>query len=128
MSFPFPNVKSIIAEKNFAVGEQRLAETKINLPVSDFNCRVLVMLIYVLFGISLTLASFTGLQFFYMYYLERINKEHKSRIYELERHSKYLSKRLKEAEQQITEQNDLIETIFDNAGEEEVWADVIEDR
>ena len=87
-------------------------------------------MIYILIGLSLTLASLTGLQFFYMAYLERLNKEHKKRIYELERHSKYLSKRLSDAEQRIAEQNDLIETIFDDFTdeEEEVWADVIEDR
>jgi len=88
------------------------------------------MMIYILIGLSLTLASLTGLQFFYMAYLERLNKEHKRRIYELERHSKYLSNRLNDAEARIAEQNDLIETIFDDLAdeEEEVWADVIEDR
>ncbi len=88
------------------------------------------MVIYILIGLSLTLASLTGLQFFYMAYLERLKKEHKKRIYELERHSKHLSKRLSDAEARILEQNDLIETIFDDFAdeEEEVWADVIEDR
>jgi 16S rRNA C1402 (ribose-2'-O) methylase RsmI len=87
------------------------------------------MMIYILIGLSLTLASLTGLQFFYMAYLERLNKERKKRIYELECHSKHLSKRLNDAERRIVEQNDLIETIFDDfAEEEEVWADVIEDR
>lgn len=86
------------------------------------------MMIYVLFGVSLTLASLTGLQFFYLYYLERMNKEHKTRIAELERHSKYLTKKLNEAERQISEQSDFIESIFDDTGEEEIWADVIEDR
>jgi len=88
------------------------------------------MMIYILIGLSLCLASIAGLQFFYMAYLERLNKEHKKRINELERHCKYLSKRLNDAEQQIAEQSDLIETIFDDFGdeEEEVWADVIEDR
>jgi 16S rRNA C1402 (ribose-2'-O) methylase RsmI len=86
------------------------------------------MMIYILIGLSLCLASLTGLQFFYMAYLERTNKEHKKRIYELERHSKYLSERLKEAELKIAEQNDILGTIFDDSEEEEIWADVIEDR
>lgn len=86
------------------------------------------MMIYILIGLSLTLASLTGLQFFYLAYLERLNKEHKRRIYELERHGKYLSNRLSEAEQQIAEQKDLIGTVLDDFEEEEVWADVIEDR
>lgn len=86
------------------------------------------MMIYILIGLSLCLASLTGLQFFYMAYLERLNKEHKKRIYELERHSKYLSNRLKVADQQIAEQNEILGTIFEDSEEEEVWADVIEDR
>ena len=84
---------------------------------------------YVLIGLSLSLAAVAGLQFFYMIYLERIDREQKKRILELERHSKHLSKRLSQAEQQIAEQDEILEGIFDEfEGEEEVWADVIEDR
>lgn len=86
------------------------------------------MMWYVLIGLSLSLAGVAGLQFFYMIYLERINREQKKRIHELERHTKYLSKRINEAERQITEQNEMLETFFDEVEEEEVWADVIEDR
>lgn len=89
------------------------------------------MLMYVLICLSLSLAGVAGLQFFYMAYLERLDREQKKRIHELERHSKYLSNRLKDAEQQISEQNDLIEAIydeFDAEDEEEVWADVIDER
>jgi 16S rRNA C1402 (ribose-2'-O) methylase RsmI len=86
------------------------------------------MMWYVLIGLSLSLAGVAGLQFFYMIYLERMNREQKKRIYELERHTKYLSKRINEAERQITEQNEMLETFFDEVEEEEVWADVIEDR
>lgn len=83
---------------------------------------------YVLIGLSLSLSGVAGLQFFYMIYLERISREQKKRIYELERHAKYLAKRINEAERQIAEQNELLETFFDETEEEEVWADVIEDR
>ena len=86
------------------------------------------MTLYILIGLSLSLAGVAGLQFFYMIYLERINREQKKRIYELERHSKRLSKRLSEAEQQIAQQNEILESMFDQYEEEEVWADVIEDR
>lgn len=85
------------------------------------------MTLYVLIGLSLSLAGVAGLQFFYMIYLERINQEQKKRIYELERHSRRVSKRLSEAEQQVARQNEVLETMFDET-EEEVWADVIEDR
>ncbi len=87
------------------------------------------MIIYVLIGLSLSLSGLAGLQFFYLIYLERMNKEHKKRIHELEKHSKHLALRLQDAEQQITEQNKILEAFYvDIEEEEEVWADVIEDR
>jgi len=87
------------------------------------------MMWYVLIGLSLSLAGVAGLQFFYLIYLERIDREQKKRIQELERHSKHLSKRLSQAEQQIAEQDEILESVFDEfEDDEEVWADVIEDR
>ena len=86
------------------------------------------MMMYVLIGLSLSLAGLAGLQFFYLMYLERMDKEHKKRIRELERHTKYLSRRLHEAEQKINEQTTLLESFYEEIEEEEVWADVIEDR
>jgi len=87
------------------------------------------MMWYVLIGLSLSLAGVAGLQFFYLIYLERIDREQKKRIQELERHSKHLSKRLNQAEQQIAEQDEILENILDEFEDgEEVWADVIEDR
>ena len=87
------------------------------------------MMWYVLIGLSLSLAGVAGLQFFYMIYLERIDREQKKRIHELERHCKHLSNRLQAAEQQISEQNSLLENMIDEFDEEEeVWADVIDDR
>lgn len=85
------------------------------------------MMLYILICLSLSLAGVAGLQFFYMIYLERINREQKKRIYELERHSKHLAARLGETERQIAQQNEILETML-NSEEEEVWADVIEDR
>lgn len=90
------------------------------------------MMWYVLIGLSLSLAGVAGLQFFYLVYMERMDREHKKRIHELERHTKYLTNRLNAAEHQIAEQNDVLENFFDDSDEEEledeVWADVIEDR
>jgi 16S rRNA C1402 (ribose-2'-O) methylase RsmI len=84
---------------------------------------------YVLIGLSLSLAGVAGLQFFYLTYLERLDREHKKRIRELERHSKYLSSKLHDAETRIGEQKILLESFFDEfEDEEDVWADVIEDR
>ena len=87
------------------------------------------MLLYGLICLSLSLAGVAGLQFFYMAYLERLDRARKRRLHELEQHCKYLTKRLKETESQIAEQNDFIEAIYEESeDEEEVWADVIEDR
>lgn len=89
------------------------------------------MLMYVLICLCLSLAGVAGLQFFYLAYLERVDRERQKRIIELERHCKYLASRVKDAERQISEQNDLIEAIYDDheaEDEEEIWADVIDDR
>jgi len=87
------------------------------------------MMWYILIGLSLSLACVAGLQFFYMLYLERISNERKKRIYELERYLEQIAKRLSEAEQQIADQNDILEKMFEeNVEEEEIWADVIEDK
>lgn len=91
------------------------------------------MMLYVLIGLSLSLAGVAGLQFFYMIYLERIGREQKKRIYELERHARQMSRRLNDAEKQVVRQSEVLETMFDEAEveageEEEIWADVIEDR
>lgn len=86
------------------------------------------MMWYVLICLCLSLAGVAGLQFFYMVYLERIDRERKKRINELERHAKYLAQKLEDAEIQIFEQNKLLEEVYDEYEDEEVWADVIEDR
>lgn len=84
---------------------------------------------YVLICLSLSLVGVAGLQFFYLAYLERVENEHKKRIRELERQCKSLSYKLHDAELQISEQSDLIESFYGELKdkEEEAWADVIED-
>ena len=88
------------------------------------------MLQYVLICLCLALAGVAGLQFMYMFYLERIDRERKRRILELERDCRYLRNDLLDAEARIANQDHIIaelsETIDD--AEEEIWADVIEDR
>ncbi|MDQ3800981.1 MAG: hypothetical protein M3384_16285, partial [Acidobacteriota bacterium] len=88
-----------------------------------------IMTMYILIGLSLSLLCVAGLQFFYLMYLERIDRERKARIQELEHHCKYLTARLREVEQQLAEQAELIDAFYEESeDEEEVWADVIEDR
>ncbi len=87
-------------------------------------------MLYILIGLSLSLAGVAGLQFFYLIYLERVDRERQKRIRELEHHCQYLSKRLKETEAQINEQNEMLEAFYEDfeEEEEEVWADVIDER
>lgn len=87
-------------------------------------------MLYVLICLSLSLAGVAGLQFFYMVYLERLDRDQKSRLRELEKQTKYLLAKLQDAEKQIVEQNNLIEAFYEDVeeeDEEEVWADVIEE-
>ena len=86
------------------------------------------MTLYVLICLCLSLVGVTGLQFFYLTYLERIEKSHKRRIHELERQCQYFRVRLREAEIQIAEQAGLLEAACGDREDEEIWADVIEDR
>lgn len=92
------------------------------------------MLVYVLICLCLSLAGVAGLQFFYMAYLEKVERQHKKRIAELERHCKYLNKRLKETEQQLADQTEILETFYvdleveEEDDDEEIWADVIDEK
>ena len=52
----------------------------------------------------------------------------KTRLHEVERQNKYLKKRLSEAEMTITEQAKVIKTTIGETEDEEIWADVIEER
>lgn len=87
------------------------------------------MTIYVLICLSLSLAGVAGLQFFYLAYLERMDKITRKSLREAERQNRYLKRRLFDAELQIAEQAKMLGSIYDPLeGEDEVWADVIEDR
>ena len=87
------------------------------------------MLIYVLICLCLFLTGIVGFQFFYMIYLERISKEHKNRIRELEQHSIKIAGRLRDAESRIIDQDNLLASNQEELpGDEEIWADVIDDR
>lgn len=86
-------------------------------------------MLYVLICLCLSLAGVAGLQFFYMAYLERLDNEHKKRIAVLERRVKTLNLRLAETESSLSAQNEMLEPAFlDGHHEDEVWADVLEER
>ena len=86
------------------------------------------MLYYVLLGLCFALVGIAGLQFIYMFYIDRLDRERKKRIVELERRCKELSLKLSQAEFRIAEQKEVIENfeVYDSHGEE-TWADVIEE-
>ena len=92
------------------------------------------MAIYFLIGVVVVLTGVAALQLFYMSYLERLGKEQKRRISELEKHCAHLSRRLNQAEDNLAQQAEIIQAMEyydDDEGEaveeEEVWADVIEE-
>lgn len=87
------------------------------------------MLSYILIGLCFSLVGIAGLQLMYMFYLDRIDRERKKRIVELERRVRDLKKLLADARQKIDEQEGLIESLeMFSRGREEVWADVIEEN
>ena len=86
------------------------------------------MTLYVLICLSLSLAGVAGLQFFYLMYLEKMDKFLKSRLHDVERHNKYLQQRLRDAELKIAEQVKLIEAVSEETEEEDVWMDVIKEH
>lgn len=86
------------------------------------------MLMYFLIGLSLVLVGIVGLQFTYMFWVERMYKERRAYLRQLEGKYARQSERLANAERRLTEQNDLLQTVYPEFGkEDEVWADVIEE-
>ena len=83
------------------------------------------MLYYVLIGLSLALTGVAGLQLMYMFYLDRIDKERKKRVAELERKCRGLTRRLNDAERRIAEQEELIAELYQEGDDR--WADVLDD-
>ena len=86
------------------------------------------MLLYVLIGLCLSLAGVAGLQLMYMFYVDRIDKERKKRVDQLEIECRLLAARLAEAEKDLNAKNDLLAIAYPDLEDEEAWADVIDDR
>jgi hypothetical protein len=85
------------------------------------------MMLYVLICLCLALSGVAGLQFFYLFYLERIDDERKKRLRELEHHAVNLTHRLEEAEQRLAAQEKIINDFYQEPEEDEAWADLIEE-
>lgn len=84
------------------------------------------MLYYALIGLCLVLTGVAGLQMAYMFYLDRLDKERKRRIRQLERRCRALSARLERAEERMAEQDALLGAFGAAPEHEDNWADVIE--
>ena len=83
---------------------------------------------YFLIGLSLVLLGIVGLQFTYMFWVERMYKERRAYLRQLEGKYARQSERLANTERRLAEQNDLFQTAYPEFGkEDEVWADVIEE-
>lgn len=95
--------------------------------VQHLTSRIQPMLLYVLICVSLALVGVAGLQFTYMFYLERIDAERRKTVAQLERKCKNLTARLQDAEGQIAEQRRMFDTAYPEI-EDDVWADVIDER
>lgn len=86
------------------------------------------MLLYVLIGLCLSLAGVAGLQLMYMFYLDRLDKERKKRLHDLEIECRRLSSRLTEAESEIKAKDDMLAVGDPEFEDEEAWADLIDER
>ena len=87
------------------------------------------MLLYVLIGLSLVLLGIAGLQFTYLFYMDRLYRERKDYTQLLEHKCARLNDRLEAAEQKIARQSEMLAALRVESGmEDEVWADVIDDR
>ena len=85
------------------------------------------MLPFVLIGLSLVLLGIVGLQFMYLFYLDRVYRERKKYLRFLEHKSEQLAEQLEAANRHIAEQNELLEAA-NLRKNDEVWAEVIDER
>jgi len=78
---------------------------------------------YALIGLCLVLLGIAGLQFTYLFHIERLYKQRRLHMHKLERRCFALSKRLEVAELYITDRDTPVESVQP----EDSWADVIEE-
>ena len=86
------------------------------------------MLSYVLIGLCLTLTGIAGLQMTYMIYLDRMDRERKKRLHDLEQKCVRLLSKLEEADRKLDEQEAVIASLSTAVNDQEHWADVIDER
>ncbi len=86
------------------------------------------MLLYVLIGLCLSLAGVAGLQLMYMFYLDRLDRERKKHVHDLEVECRRLANMLAEADRELKIKTELLSVAYPEFDDEEAWADVIEER
>lgn len=89
---------------------------------------VQAVLIYALITLCLALTGVAGFQLAYMFYLDRLDRERKARLHELEIRCRNLSERLAEAESQIEGQGELIEALYADLEDAETWAEILDEN
>jgi hypothetical protein len=87
------------------------------------------MFMFVLIGLCLVLLGVAGLQFLYLFYVERIYRERCKYVHTLEGRCADLADKLEAAETRIREQSELISAMCPEfVSDDETWSDLIEDR
>lgn len=87
------------------------------------------MLIYLLIVLLLTLVGVAGLQFSYMFYVERLDRERKKHVRDLEKKARRLEHQLETANDKIAEQAVLIEKFVpEYIAEDDSWSEIIDER
>ena len=87
------------------------------------------MFVFVLIGLCLVLLGIAGLEFTYLFYADRLDRERQKHLHALERRCGKLTEELDSAEVRIKEQSEFIAAMCpENVADDEAWADVIEDR
>lgn len=87
------------------------------------------MLLYILIGLSFVLVGVAGLQFSYLFYFDRVDRERRKHVRLLELKCLRLTERLEKAEDRIAEQNERLKAEYPEMQiDDEAWAEVIEDR
>jgi len=81
------------------------------------------MLMYALIGLSLVLVGVAGLQFAYLFYIERVFRERQKYLHNLELRHRAVKAKLAEAERRIGKQDEML----GSANLNEEWAEVIEE-
>lgn len=85
------------------------------------------MLMYFLIALSLVLVGIVGLQFFYMFYIERLYHQRRSYMMELEKKYAAVKERLASAERRVGERDEMLAAAYPEYNpDDEVWADVID--